>query len=154
VLATANPHLSLASWVDPVFSGTLYNDHEVTSTLWKLSTLDAVIAVIGVFVGLRLWITRAQRPALESVVLLRSWYLNELYDTVIGRPGARLAQFTAAVVDAKVIDGAVNGLAGLTRRSGSAVRKLQSGYVRNYALWIVVGIVGLLAFMLTRMWWG
>jgi NADH-quinone oxidoreductase subunit L len=154
VLATANPHLSLASWVDPVFSGTLYNDHEVTSTLWKLSTLDAVIAVIGVFVGLRLWITRAQRPALESVFLQRSWYLNELYDTVIGRPGARLAQFTAAVVDAKVIDGAVNGLAGLTRRSGSAVRKLQSGYVRNYALWIVVGIVGLLAFMLTRMWWG
>jgi len=154
VMATANPHLSLDSWIGPVFSGSLYNDHEVRSTVFKLATLDAVIAILGVFVGLRLWIARAQRPALESAFLQRSWYLNELYDTVIGRPGARLAQFAAAVVDARVIDGAVNGLAGLTRRSGSAVRKLQSGYVRNYALWIVVGIVGLLGFMLTRMWWG
>jgi NADH-quinone oxidoreductase subunit L len=153
ILATSNPHFSLDNWISPVFNGTMYNDHEVSSTVWKLSTLDAVIAILGVTIGLRLWVTRAQRRQLEPMVLLRSWYLNELYDLVIGRPGARLAQFSATVVDTKVIDGAVNGVAGLTRRSGSAVRRIQTGYLRNYALWIVAGVVLLLAFMLTRTWW-
>ena len=154
VLATSNPHLSLDNWVAPVFTGTLYNDHEVSRTIWKLSTLDAIIAIIGVTVGLRLWIRRAERPTLESSFLQHSWYLNELYDLLIGRPGARLAQFTSTVIDARIIDGAVNGVAGLTRRSGSVVRRVQTGYVRNYALWIVVGVVAVFAFMLTRLWWG
>jgi NADH-quinone oxidoreductase subunit L len=154
LMATSNPHLSLDHWVGPVFAGTEYDDHEITSTIWKLSTLDAVIAVIGVYFGLTLWIKRAVRPSMESPFLQRSWYINELYDAVIGRPGARLAQFTSTVVDGKVIDGAVNGVATLVRRSGSAARRVQTGYVRNYALWIVVGIVVLLGFMLTRMWWG
>jgi NADH-quinone oxidoreductase subunit L len=153
LMATSNPHVSLDHWVGPVFAGTLYNDHEVTSTIWKLSTLDAVIAVIGAYLGLSLWIKRAQRPALESTFLQRSWYINEFYDTVIGRPGARLAQFSSTVIDGKIIDGAVNGVATLVRRSGSTVRRVQTGYVRNYALWIVVGIVALLGFMVTRMWW-
>jgi NADH-quinone oxidoreductase subunit L len=153
LMATSNPHFSLDNWVGPVFQGTLYNDHEVSSTVWKLSTLDAVVAVIGVFIGLRLWITRANRPALEGSFLQRSWYINELYDTIIGRPGAHLAHFSSTVVDGKIIDGAVNGLSTLVRRSGSAVRRVQTGYVRNYALWIVVGIVALFGFMLTRMWW-
>ena len=152
-LATSNPHLSLAHWVDPVFGSSLYNDHEKTSTVWKLSTLDAVVAVVFVSIALWLWITRADRTKLEPTFLRRVWFINELYDAVIGRPGARLAEFSSTVVDGKVIDGAVNGVATLVRRSGSAVRRVQTGYVRNYALWIAVGVVLLLAFMLTRMWW-
>jgi NADH-quinone oxidoreductase subunit L len=153
VMAFATPHLSLARWVDPVFSGSLYNDHETTSTIWKLSTLDAVVAVIGVFIGLRLWITRADRPKLEWAFLRHSWYFNEIFDAIIGRPGARLAQFSSTVIEDKVIDGAVDGTGMLVRRTGMALRRVQTGYVRNYALWIVVGIVALFGFMLTRMWW-
>jgi NADH-quinone oxidoreductase subunit L len=153
VMAFATPHLSLARWVDPVFSGSLYNDHETTSTIWKLSTLDAVVAVIGVFIGLRLWITRADRPKLEWAFLRHSWYFNEIFDAIIGRPGARLAQFSSTVIEDKVIDGAVDGTGMLVRRTGMALRRVQTGYVRNYALWIVVGIVALFGFMLTRAWW-
>lgn len=153
VMAFATPHLSLARWVDPVFSGSLYNDHETTSTIWKLSTLDAVVAVIGVFIGLRLWITRADRPKLEWAFLRHSWYFNEIFDAIIGRPGARLAEFSSTVIEDKVIDGAVDGTGALVRRTGMALRRVQTGYVRNYALWIVVGIVALFGFMLTRTWW-
>jgi NADH-quinone oxidoreductase subunit L len=153
VMAFATPHLSLAHWVDPVFGGNLYNDHESTSTLWKLGTLDGVVAVIGVFIGLRLWVTRAERPKLEWAFLRHSWYINELFDAVIGRPGTRLAEFSSTVVEDKVIDGAVNGTATLVRKTGTQLRRVQTGYVRNYALWIVVGVVILFGFMLTRAWW-
>ncbi|MHB1710688.1 MAG: NADH-quinone oxidoreductase subunit L [Acidimicrobiales bacterium] len=153
VMALATPQFSIAHWVDPVFSGTLYHSHETTSTIWKLSTLDGVIAVIGVFVGLRLWITRADRSNLEWGFLRQAWRFNQVYDAVIGRPGTRLARFSSAVIEDKVIDGAVDGTGTLVRRTGEALRHVQTGYVRNYALWIVVGFVALLAFMLTRLWW-
>ena len=116
--------------------------------------IDAVIAVVGVFIGLRLWMTKAERPALEVDFLRHSWYINELYDTVLGRPSERLAAFSATVIDPKVIDGGVNGVATLVRRSGSLFRRTQTGYVRNYVLGIVLGTVLVLAFMLTRLWWG
>ena len=54
------------------------------------------------------------------------------------------------MVDNRVIDGAVNGVGTLTRAAGGAVRRFQTGYVRNYALGIAAGTVLILAFMLVR----
>jgi NADH-quinone oxidoreductase subunit L len=153
VMALSATHVSLAHWIDPVFGSNLYNDHLTTGAKWVLGTVDGLIAVIGVFVGLRLWIRKPEWPALEGAFLRHSWYINELYDTVIGRPSERLAAFAADVIDPKVIDGGVNGVSALVRKSGSVVRKTQTGYVRNYVLAIVLGTVLVLAFMLTRLWW-
>jgi NADH-quinone oxidoreductase subunit L len=58
------------------------------------------------------------------------------------------------VVDVRVIDGAVNGAAHLAKVSGTAARRLQTGYARNYALGIAIGLALLVAFMLSRTWWG
>ena len=154
VLALSNDHVSLAHWIDPVFGSNLFDDHLSTGAVWSLAITDAVIAVIGVTVGLTLWMGVAERPQLEGSFLRNSWYINELYDAVFGRPSQRLAEFSATVIDPKVIDGGVNGVATLVRRSGALIRRTQTGYVRNYVLGIVLGTVLVLAFMLTRVWWG
>ena len=153
LMATSNVHFSLSNWIDPVFGSNLYDDHLSTGAIWTLGTVDGVIAVVAVFIGLSLWINRAERPALETMFLRKAWYINELYDTVIGRPSERFASFCANVIDTKVIDGGVNGLADAARQSGTVVRKTQTGYVRNYVLGITLGVVLVLAFMLSRMWW-
>jgi NADH-quinone oxidoreductase subunit L len=57
------------------------------------------------------------------------------------------------VVDPEVIDGAVNGIGTAASRTGTLVRRTQTGYLRNYVLGIVLGTVLVLAFMLTRLWW-
>ena len=80
-------------------------------------------------------------------------YWDDFYDTVIGRPGQALARFSATVVDGRVIDGAVNGVASLVRVTGSGFRRLQTGYVRNYALGIALGLAAIIAFMISRVWW-
>jgi NADH-quinone oxidoreductase subunit L len=153
VMALSNTHVSLSHWVGPVFGSNLYDDHLGTGALWALGVTDAVIAVFGVAVGLSLWMSRSERPALETAFLERSWYINEAYDTVFGRPGQALAAFAATVVDTKVIDGAVTGVATAVRQSGALLRRTQTGYVRNYVLGIVLGTVLVLAFMLSRLWW-
>lgn len=48
--------------------------------------------------------------------------------------------------DAKIIDGAVNGVASVTGGFGVVLRKLQTGYARFYALMMLAGGVALLAY--------
>ena len=65
-------------------------------------------------------------------------------------PGAALSSFAAWVVDHRIIDGSVNGVATLVRDGGGRLRKLQTGYVRNYALGIAAGTVAILAYVVVR----
>jgi NADH-quinone oxidoreductase subunit L len=61
-----------------------------------------------------------------------------------------LANASAFIVDAKIIDGTVNGVGALVRAGGSRLRTVQSGFVRNYALAVAVGAVAILAYAVAR----
>ncbi len=141
------------NWLDPVFAGSLYNDHERGATVAALSATDAVVALGGLTIAWVLWRARADRPELEPRFLQRVWYWDDVYDAVIGRPGQALARFSAGVVEGRIIDGAVNGVGTVVRRAGSGMRRLQTGYVRNYALGIALGLAAFIAFMVSRTWW-
>jgi NADH-quinone oxidoreductase subunit L len=144
-------HLSFdpLGWLAPVFGTALYDAHQSGSTQWVLAVVDAVVAVGGLGIGVALWRRRTDNPALEPVVLQKSYFIDDIYDTVIGRPSEGVARL-AAVFDTRVIDGAVNGVARLARGAGGGLRRIQTGFVRQYALGIVIGAVALLAYMLTR----
>jgi NADH-quinone oxidoreductase subunit L len=147
-------HDSFEGWLGPVFSGSLFNDHLHSGGEWVLALTDFAAAVIGLIVGYWLWHgAQVDKPQLEPQFLQRVWYWDDFYDAVIGRPSQKLATFFAWVVDARIIDGAVNGAANLVRATGSATRKLQTGYVRNYALGIALGMAALIIFLLSRTWW-
>ena len=60
-------------------------------TLWTLGIVDAVVAFLGLGVAFSLWWSRVERPALEPVVLQRAYYLDDIYDAVIARPGQAFA---------------------------------------------------------------
>ena len=137
-------------WLAPVFGSRLFDAHQSSGLQWTLGIVDAVVAVIGLAVAIPLWTKRPDRPELEPAVLQRSYYLDDIYDATISKPGQALARFNATVVETKVIDGAVNGVARLARGVGGGVRRVQTGFVRQYALGIVLGAVALLAYMAAR----
>jgi len=143
----------LNNFLGPVFAGTLYHDNLSMTSQWVLLAIDGVIAVAGLAVAWVLWRVTASRPALTPAFLERVWYWDDFYDALIGRPGQAVARFSATVIDAKVIDGAVNGVASLVKSSSTGARRLQTGYVRNYALGIVLGLAAILMFMVSRTWW-
>jgi NADH-quinone oxidoreductase subunit L len=147
-------HDSFEGWLGPVFSGSLFNDHLHSGGEWALALTDLAAAVIGLVVAWVLWRgVQVDKPELEPQFLQRVWYWDDFYDAIIGRPSQKLATFFAWVVDARIIDGAVNGAANLVRSTGSVTRKLQTGYVRNYALGIALGLAALIVFLLSRTWW-
>jgi NADH-quinone oxidoreductase subunit L len=69
--------------------------------------------------------------------------VDDLYGAMIVAPGRKAAELAAFTFDSRVVDGAVNGVARLTRSIGSSIRAAQTGQVRNYAAFLMVG--GLLA---------
>jgi len=81
-------------------------------------------------------------------LLLNKYYVDELYDAVIVRPTAALANWLWQVWDTLVIDGTVNGTARLVEANGLLLRLWQTGNVQNYALSFLVGAVVILGYYL------
>ncbi|MBX6341263.1 MAG: NADH-quinone oxidoreductase subunit L, partial [Thermomicrobiaceae bacterium] len=69
------------------------------------------------------------------------WYFDEIYEALIVHPLYRFAIWLWRVVDVRVIDGAVNGVADLVSLTSQRWRRLQTGLVANYALMIALGTV-------------
>jgi NADH-quinone oxidoreductase subunit L len=82
--------------------------------------------------------------------LLNAWYIDWLYDRALVRPLHAVSEFAARVVDAGLIDGIVNGLGRAVVAGAGTFRRLQSGYIVNYALTMVAGAVVIVAFLLSR----
>ena len=72
---------------------------------------------------------------------LNKLYVDEANNVVWVRGGKIVSEWLWKTYDEGVIDGLVNGVASLTAWTGSQLRKLQTGYVRNYAFSMVIGII-------------
>ncbi len=121
--------------------------------------IGIAVAVALVSLALAWWIYGsgrvdpvAFRAGLEPMATAaeRGWYVDRAYDVAIVQPAKALARLTSDVVDALVIDGAVNGIAGLVKRSASGGKLLQTGFVRTYALVLFLGAVLVLGFIGVR----
>ena len=105
------------------------------------------------------------------------WYIDELYQKIILGPFETLSRFAAFAldwelwhdlfhetiiaggfkglanilawfVDKRLVDGFFNGLGSVVRETGLNLKAFQSGYVRNYALMVLLGVVAVLSFFL------
>jgi len=141
----------LDHFLDPVF-GEIAREVSLSGAAEVgLIIVATLLAVLGVFLAYQAWVLRKIEAArLEPQVLQHAWYINDGYAWFFGGPAREGAQFTSDVVDHEVIDGAVNGVGVLVRGGAGQLRKLQSGYVRSYALGIAAGAVLLLAWFFSR----
>ena len=83
-------------------------------------------------------------------MLERGFYVNDFYGTALVVPAKLGAAFAAYVVDKRMIDGAANGLGRLFATGAGLGRKLQTGFVRNYALAFLLGAVVILLYLAVR----
>ena len=102
------------------------------------------LAVLAVLAGAIRIFARARCPA-DPAVLASGFGIDRLNDWLFVRPLKAGARFFAAVVDARVIDGAVNGLGGLSMALGRLTAGLQTGQLRHYAVSLIAGAFALIA---------
>jgi NADH-quinone oxidoreductase subunit L len=137
----------LAHWLAPSVG-----EHEFASsggTKFVLAVVATFCGVAGIAIARQLWLKRdlASNAALEVPILREAFKVDQLTSAVIEKPGRRIADLAADVLDAKVIDGGlVAGPGRIVTLVGSQIRRLQTGYVRQYAAVIGIGAVALLAY--------
>jgi len=81
-------------------------------------------------------------------LIYNKYFVDEIYDATVVRPvvdGSTTVLWH--VMDQGVIDGAVNGVGSEARDIGGVLKLLQSGNIRSYATWVVIGAVVLLLVM-------
>ena len=91
------------------------------------------------------WLARV----LADVVDGRFWH-DWFHDVVIAKTFNRLAHWTAFPFDKGVVDHSFDGIGHAVRRSAGAMRRVQSGYVRNYALVVLLGVVAIVLWFAWR----
>ena len=144
-----------ARFLDPVLP--LHAEAHSGSVSYVLLILSVVVVAAGITLAWFMYVSsrvRAEtigRPRTPlHALLLNAYYVDRLYDWIFVRPFFRLSTVLARAFDLGVIDRAVNGLGGAVVAWAAATRRLQTGYVVNYALTMLAGAVLVVAFLLSR----
>ena len=141
----------LNKWLAPVFPATVATPFTVaTGTKWLIGLVATAAALGGLAAGLGLWAKKVYRPELEPALLAHGWYIDEGIAATVSGPLSRMASAFSFVIDARLVDGLVNGVARGAAASGRQLRRIQTGYLRNYALGIGVGAAALLFYVSLR----
>ena len=145
----------LARFLEPVFP--LHGESPDGSIAYTLLILSVIVVAAGFAVA---WFVYLASPVRADTIgrprtafgalLLNAYYVDRLYDAIIVRPLFGLATFLAERFDLGGIDRAVNGLGAAVVGWAAATRRLQTGYVVNYALTMLAGAVLVVAFLLSR----
>ena len=136
-------HGFLHGWLEPSVVAFAAGEHVLPATVEVGAAVAVALAGIAGAVALYLRpgadvrALRARMGTLYDVPFHR-FYVDELYQTTIARPGRYLAEGLSEF-DNRGIDGAVNGAASLTAWLATVGRRLQTGNVSNYALGVLGG---------------
>ena len=119
-----------------------------------MAVLSLAIAVAGVLVATRFYVWRPESPArmVERYprayqVLLDKYYVDEAYEALFVEPIRSGSVWLWRKFDDLVIDGSVNGVAAVVRVGSLILRRIQTGYVMNYVLSFIVGVVAILGYL-------
>ncbi len=134
---------ALAGWLTPSLGELVEAEGGAlprTVTPWLVlgfSALGVLIAYLAV--GRRPTpVERPERVSLPVRAARRDLYANAINESVIARPGTWLTH-VLVFVDNRGVDGVVNGLAAGLGGSSARLRRLQTGFVRSYALSMLGG---------------
>ena len=143
-------HDSLAGFLAPTFGYVAAGGHADTVAQYGLALVDVAAALFGLLAAYSIWRNISESKRWESPFLEHVWHWDDFYDATIGRPLTEAARFGDDVIEPEVIDGAITGLAVSVRRSAEGLRKVQSGFVRHYALATVLGLAVVIVFLVAR----
>ena len=136
-------------WLEPVV-GFQYPDQAPSASV--LIPITLAVVLVGAYIGFRKYALQAVPVTAPAGNLLTRAARADLYgdavnETVFMRPGIWLTQ-SLVYVDRAVVDGFVNGTAGLIGTLGAALRRIQNGFARSYALTMLIGVTVVLAITL------
>jgi NADH-quinone oxidoreductase subunit L len=167
-----HPHESPWSMLGPLVvlaflslaGGFLFNVPEILNNMFPLAegaenyTLTAIsvlFGLVGIGLSYYMYVVNQELPKRLATsmsglynLIYNKYFVDEVYDATVVNPmitGSRTVLWHGA--DQGFIDGIVNGVGSQSRGIGGILRLLQSGNIRSYATWVVLGSVAILIVM-------
>jgi NADH-quinone oxidoreductase subunit L len=143
---------TLANFLDPVFHNV--PAHEIPSTIeWVSIGLGVLAALVGLALAWSRYrkgfeYKESSNPAYQFV--FHKYYVDEALDVVLIRPILALGRGLTFGLENFTLDGLSRGIGWTLRACSSGLRRLQTGYMRNYALAIMLGVVLIVVYYAVR----
>ncbi|MBV1693477.1 MAG: NADH-quinone oxidoreductase subunit L, partial [Hyphomicrobiales bacterium] len=146
-----------AFWAKSIYEGAknhiLHAMHEIPGWVgWApFAAMLSGLALAYLYYIAAPWLPGATARAFAPLYrfLLNKWYFDELYDLIFVRPAQAIGRFLWKGGDGAVIDGTIDGTAGMVQAITRRAVRLQTGYVYHYAFWMLIGLAAILTFIMT-----
>ncbi len=136
----------------------LHESHGSAAAEWILMGASVLMALVFASVAMK-WYKKGVFKTPEKLagsfsglhkVLFNKYYVDEFYGATVIALVVRGSKFLWRRFDEMVIDGIANGSASFTQYLSFGLSRIQTGYVRNYALGIFAGTVVMILIILVR----
>lgn len=122
---------------------------------WGLMSASLILATLGILLAYFLYLVDPKTPVEIAATfkrlhrwLFNKYYIDELYDAVFVQPIRRGSEWLWHAFDEWFIDGIANGSARVVGGCSAVLKRIQTGYVQQYVVVMLVGIVLLIAYYL------
>ncbi|MDO8211951.1 NADH-quinone oxidoreductase subunit L [Conexibacter sp. CPCC 206217] len=138
----------ITTFLEPTFEDSKYLHVEPSDGLvWFGMILGTVVALTGIAIAHYIWV---RKPGTSAAIqarfkglhtfLFHKWYFDELIDLLVVRPWSAVGSFARTWFERVIVDGVfVGGATGIVKAGSSAVRALQTGFLRYYAALLLLG---------------
>jgi NADH-quinone oxidoreductase subunit L len=136
-------------WLEPSVGPSVeVGAHTISPVVLTIITvLVALLGVAGAVVAFRTVPVVQPAGSPVTVASRRALYADAFNEAVLMRPGQWLSR-ALVYFDNRGVDGAVNGLSAGFGGGSSRLRRMQTGFVRSYALSMLAGTVAVVAVLL------
>ena len=137
------PTGAIAAWLEPVVGA--HGEEAPVLPAAAITVLTLLLVVAGVALAYLRYVREQVQQSVPVGSLVtraarRDLFQDDLNEALLMRPGQHLTR-SLVYVDNRGVDGAVGGLAALIGGTSSRVRRVQTGFVRSYALTMLGGVV-------------
>jgi NADH-quinone oxidoreductase subunit L len=149
----------LANFLNPVFTNSSWVTTAVVipvpslSLEWVSTGISVGLGLLGILGALALYRKgfnyRESRNPLYQLVF-HKYYIDEFFIAVLINPLLELGGAFSRYFEGNVLDGGSRGVGWVLSHTSGALRRLQTGYMRNYALAILLGVVLIVLYYAVR----
>src|SRR5947209_2865632 len=142
-----------ANFLMPVFADVSTLKEAPLSVQWLSTGLSVILGLLGILVAWRLYgrgfqYKENKNPLYQLV--FHKYYVDEILSAVIVQPILWFGRAATHWLEGGALDGGSRGVAFLLRGISAGLRRLQTGYMRNYALAILIGVVLIILYYAVR----
>ncbi len=149
----------LEHWLEPVIRKLPEATHGAHAAVeeWALMGVSLSLALISAMVAFVMYLKKGDAPqkVVNSLgpaynIVNNKYFIDEFYFGYIINPLINLSRNAWYYVDVNIIDKTTYKVAELVRAGGSFAKSLQTGNMQQYALYVVLGVVITLTFVMMR----